>query len=115
MAELDRTGNLLGARALVVTDRTTEALTDFAGSPSAAAALSSLHQFLDRDAVAEERSLLDQLLSKVLVEHVRGPGAVRWLCRMCDLRACGRDEGGCPVANTVSARHSPATGSATRD
>jgi DNA-binding MarR family transcriptional regulator len=163
----ERAGNLLGALALVVGDRMTEAIAEAAGrSESSAAALSALHQFLDgptvdrlrrvlgltssgtvrlvdrlvdsgyaergpggdkrstavrltddgRAAAArvtaargevldqalsvltpEERAQFDGLLAKVLVGLMRGPGAERWMCRLCDMRACGRDQGTCPV------------------
>jgi DNA-binding MarR family transcriptional regulator len=53
----------------------------------------------------EERRAFDQLLSKVLVAQIRGPGAVRWMCRLCDPGACGRDEGSCPVANAARERY----------
>jgi DNA-binding MarR family transcriptional regulator len=50
-----------------------------------------------------ERGQLDALLGKVLVGRIRGPGAVRWMCRLCDLQACGRPEGRCPVARATQA------------
>jgi hypothetical protein len=31
---------------------------------------------------------------------------VRWMCRLCDLHACGRDAGHCPVANAAAASDS---------
>jgi DNA-binding MarR family transcriptional regulator len=58
---------------------------------------------------AEERQTLEDLTGKVLVGLIRGPGAVRWMCRLCDTHACGRDQGGCPVANAAHERY------ATRD
>jgi DNA-binding MarR family transcriptional regulator len=170
---LDRTGNLLGALALVIADRTMDAVDDAAGSsPSAAAALSALLHFLDAPSVdllrqvlgltssgtvrlvdrleeagyirrgpgrdgrstsvvltaagrraaqrisaaraevlndslrvlsAAERDELEPLIGKVLAGLIRGPGAVRWLCRMCDTGACEREEGKCPVANAARA------------
>jgi hypothetical protein len=33
----------------------------------------------------------------MLVWLIRGHGAVRWMCRMCDTTACGRERGECPV------------------
>jgi DNA-binding MarR family transcriptional regulator len=172
---LDHTGNLLGALALAVSDRTAEAAGGAAGqSPSAAAALSALYHFLDdppvdrlrqvlgltasgtvrlidrlqesgfvtrgpgrdgrsvsvrltpagrraakrvsaargavlADALAaldpSERDALDRLLSRVLVGLIRGPGATRWMCRLCDTAACGRDAGLCPVANAARERY----------
>lgn len=50
-----------------------------------------------------EREQLDQLLAKVLVGRMRGPGAERWMCRLCDMAACGRDQGRCPVAQASMA------------
>jgi DNA-binding MarR family transcriptional regulator len=52
-----------------------------------------------------ERDQLDALLSRVLVGMIREPGAVRWTCRLCDTTACGRDSGGCPVANAARERY----------
>jgi DNA-binding MarR family transcriptional regulator len=48
-----------------------------------------------------EREQLDALLGKVLAGRIRGPGAVRWICRLCDPHACGRPEGRCPVAQAA--------------
>jgi DNA-binding MarR family transcriptional regulator len=53
---------------------------------------------------AKERKALDALLSRMLVELMRGPGATRWMCRLCDMDACERDRGGCPVANAAAER-----------
>lgn len=50
-----------------------------------------------------ERADLDRLLGRVLVGMIRGPGARRWMCRLCDTNACGRDAGHCPVANATGA------------
>ena len=172
----DRAGNLLGALALSVADRTSDAVGDAAGqSQTAAIALSALHHFLDdpsidllrrvlgltpsgtvrlvdrleaagyverrpgrdgrevslrltaagrraaervtaaRGEVLEqalsslsrsERQDFEELLARVLPGLIRGPGAVRWMCRLCDMEACGRDEGRCPVANAARERFS---------
>ncbi len=179
---LDRAGNLLGALALSVADRTSDSVGDAAGqSQTAAVALSALHHFLDDpsidllrrvlgltpsgtvrlidrleeagyvkrrpgrdgrevslrltaagrraaervtaargevldDALATlspaERREFEQLLGRVLPSLIRGPGATRWMCRLCDTGACGRDEGRCPVAN--AARERFASAAATR-
>ncbi|MGB0094192.1 MAG: MarR family transcriptional regulator [Solirubrobacteraceae bacterium] len=173
---LDRTGNLLGALSLAITDRTADGAGEAVGqSESAAVALSAMHHFLNDPAVdllgqvlgitpsgtvrlvdrlqdagylkrrpgrdgrsvslrltaagrraAErvsaaraqvlqnalsaltpgERDVLEELLSRVLVDLIRGPGAVRWMCRLCDTAACGRDTGRCPVANAAHERYS---------
>jgi rubrerythrin len=52
-----------------------------------------------------EREQLDALLARVLPGLIRGPGATRWMCRLCDMTACGRDAGRCPVANAARERY----------
>jgi DNA-binding MarR family transcriptional regulator len=52
-----------------------------------------------------DRERLAELISPMLAGMVRGPGAVRWLCRLCDTTACGHEEGHCPVANEATARY----------
>ena len=52
----------------------------------------------------EERERFDELLARVIPSMMRGPGATRWLCRLCDMEACGRDDGRCPTANAARAR-----------
>jgi DNA-binding MarR family transcriptional regulator len=54
---------------------------------------------------AGERDQFEETLSRVLVGLIRGPGAVRWMCRLCDMGACGREEGKCPVANAARERY----------
>ena len=55
------------------------------------------------DLSAEERRVLDRLVGRLLVGQLRGPGATRWTCRLCDTKACGRLEGRCPLANASGA------------
>ncbi len=50
---------------------------------------------------AAERRTLDGLLAKVLVSFVRGPGATRWICRLCDTGVCGASPGDCPFAAVI--------------
>jgi DNA-binding MarR family transcriptional regulator len=52
-----------------------------------------------------ERETLRELMSKLLAGLIRGPGAVRWICRLCDTGLCRGTEGGCPVGNAVRARY----------
>ena len=53
-----------------------------------------------------ERDTLHQLLGRMMTTIVRGKtDTTRWICRLCDLEACGRDEGRCPTANAAAARH----------
>ena len=49
----------------------------------------------------QERAVLAGLMAKLLAGFVRGPGATRWLCRLCDVGMCRRAEGGCPVASAA--------------
>jgi DNA-binding MarR family transcriptional regulator len=52
-----------------------------------------------------ERETLRELMSKMLAGLIRGPGAVRWMCRLCDTGVCRGAEGGCPVGHAVRARY----------
>ena len=54
-----------------------------------------------------EREAFDQLAGKVLAGLIRGPGATRWICRLCDTGACRRPAGGCPVGNAARERYRP--------
>ncbi len=47
----------------------------------------------------QERSMLRELAAKMLAGFVRGPGATRWLCRLCDVGLCRAAEGGCPAGH----------------
>ena len=68
------------------------------------AARASVLQDALADLGDEERELLDGLLGRMLIRMMRGPGATRWICRLCDTGACGREQGRCPVANEARAR-----------
>lgn len=52
-----------------------------------------------------ERADLDRLAGKVLVGMMRGPGAMRWICRLCDTGLCRGSAGGCPVGNAARQRY----------
>jgi DNA-binding MarR family transcriptional regulator len=52
-----------------------------------------------------EREAFEHLAGKVLVGRMRGPGAVRWICRLCDVGVCRGAPGGCPVGNAARARY----------
>lgn len=54
---------------------------------------------------AAERRAFEASLGRVLVGLMRGPGATRWMCRLCDTGACGRAAGRCPVANEAARRY----------
>jgi DNA-binding MarR family transcriptional regulator len=53
---------------------------------------------------AEQRQF-GTLASKILAGLTRPPGATRWTCRLCDLDACGRPQGHCPVYEAAKARY----------
>ena len=52
----------------------------------------------------EEREQLEEILARVIPNMMRGPRATRWLCRLCDMEACGRADGHCPAASAARAR-----------
>jgi DNA-binding MarR family transcriptional regulator len=52
-----------------------------------------------------ERRAFEALAGKILVGMMRGPGAVRWICRLCDTGVCRGAEGGCPVGNAARERY----------
>jgi hypothetical protein len=57
---------------------------------------------------ASERDQFARLMAKVVGSVVRarlsrGPGDAAWTCRLCDMGACGRNEGHCPAANAAAA------------
>jgi|SRR5215469_14765013 len=55
-----------------------------------------------------ERAEFDRLVGKMLVGMMRGPGAVRWICRLCDTGICRGSPGGCPVGNAARERYAAA-------
>lgn len=52
-----------------------------------------------------ERRQFGELAGKILAGLIRPPGATRWTCRLCDLVACGRPEGRCPVYEAAKTRY----------
>ena len=54
---------------------------------------------------AEERAVLRTIMGKILAGLMREPGAVRWMCRLCDIGVCRGAEGGCPVGNAARQRY----------
>jgi DNA-binding MarR family transcriptional regulator len=52
-----------------------------------------------------ERRQFGELSGKILAHLIRPPGAVRWTCRLCDVVACGRPNGHCPVYEAAKARY----------
>ncbi|HEY2562715.1 MAG TPA: MarR family transcriptional regulator [Acidimicrobiales bacterium] len=58
---------------------------------------------------AEERDTLASLTGRMLAGMMREPGATRWICRLCDLSACGRPAGRCPIEQVARARYGTRT------
>ncbi len=56
------------------------------------------------DLTADEVEQLRAVLGKVAVAVVGGKDGGPWTCRLCDLNACGRHRGDCPVAQAAAAR-----------
>jgi MarR family transcriptional repressor of emrRAB len=50
---------------------------------------------------AAERATFQVLLAKLMAGVVEDKDGGAWLCRICDLRACGRPDGQCPTANAA--------------
>ena len=168
--------NVLGALALVLTDRMTEAAAAAAGqSETTATALSALHHFLDQASIdrlrqvlgltssgtvrlvdrlaaagyvtrepgtdgrsvavaltaegrraaervtatrAEvlegalarlspaDREHLERIMGTLLTGFIRGPGATRWICRLCDTTAC-RTGDRCPIGRVTRPAPNP--------
>jgi DNA-binding MarR family transcriptional regulator len=53
-----------------------------------------------------ERSSFEAIASRLVVGLMRGPGAVRWMCRLCDTQACGHDTRTCPVTRAAHEAYS---------
>jgi DNA-binding MarR family transcriptional regulator len=55
-----------------------------------------------------EAGTLHDLLGRVMGRVVRHKDGGAWICRMCDLAACGRPTGDCPAANAAALKYGPA-------
>jgi DNA-binding MarR family transcriptional regulator len=52
-----------------------------------------------------ERTALEALTGPLLVGLMRGPGATRWSCRLCNTGICGVRTRGCPVSRAAYERY----------
>jgi DNA-binding MarR family transcriptional regulator len=52
-----------------------------------------------------ERATLRSLLDRIMANVVRDKEGGAWICRMCDLTACGREAGHCPAANAAAVKY----------
>jgi len=49
----------------------------------------------------DERAAFEQLAGKMLAGLRRGPGATRWICRLCDIGVCRGAGSGCPFRSAA--------------
>lgn len=89
-------------------DRRAAALQLTARGKRAADRVSGARLGLLRDSLAglspADRKTFAALVNKLIGGFVRGKGATRWICRLCDLGACGWEAGRCPVRNAAQAK-----------
>ena len=52
-----------------------------------------------------ERDTLHSLMSRVMANVVSSKEGGAWICRLCDLDACGRPAGHCPAASAAAAKY----------
>jgi len=69
-----------------------------------AARANALRELLQRLS-PEQRAALSALLDALMEGAVAGKDGGAWICRLCDLGACKRDEGRCPAANAAAAEY----------
>jgi DNA-binding MarR family transcriptional regulator len=53
----------------------------------------------------DESRTLHHLLGKVMANVVEAKDGGSWICRLCDLHACGRAEGNCPTARAATVKY----------
>jgi len=70
-------------------------------STARATALNDTLQVLSPTERETLRSLMDRLMAGIV--HTKDGGA--WICRLCDVDACGRSAGRCPAANAAAAMY----------
>lgn len=52
-----------------------------------------------------ERQTMHSLMGRVMANIVAGKEGGAWICRLCDLDACGRSAGHCPTANAAATKY----------
>jgi DNA-binding MarR family transcriptional regulator len=63
-----------------------------------------LHRLIGALTASERRALQD-ILGKLLAAVVDTKDGGPWICRLCDLHRCGRDQGRCPTANAAALKY----------
>lgn len=56
---------------------------------------------------AQERGQLQRLAAKMLTGVVVTKDGGAWICRLCDVDACGRTQGHCPTAQAAAVKYGP--------
>ena len=69
------------------------------------AARAAVIQPLIADLSAKEQETLRDLLSRMMAKVVAAKEGGAWICRLCDIAACGRAEGRCPAANAGAVKY----------
>jgi DNA-binding MarR family transcriptional regulator len=109
---LEDTG--LARRATGADGRVTSVALTAAGHRRARAVTRARHDLTEQALAAltpAERRQFGELAGKILAGLIRPPGATRWTCRLCDVVACGRPNGRCPVYEAAKARYGAVTSS----
>jgi rubrerythrin len=70
-----------------------------------AAARAAVLQPLVDDLSSAEQETLRDLLSRMMAKVVAAKEGGAWICRLCDIGACGRGEGRCPAANAGAVKY----------
>ena len=70
----------------------------------AAARAAVLQPLVDDLSSAEQETLCD-LLNRMMAKVVAAKEGGPWICRLCDIGACGRGEGRCPAANAGAVKY----------
>jgi DNA-binding MarR family transcriptional regulator len=93
-------------RATAADGRVTSVTLTAAGRRRAAGVTRARGELMEQALAAlttSERRQFGELAGKILAGLIRPPGARRWTCRLCDVVACGRPEGRCPVYEAAKA------------
>jgi hypothetical protein len=70
-----------------------------------AAARAAVLQPLVDDLSSAEQETLRDLLSRMMAKVVAAKEGGAWICRLCDIGACGRGAGRCPAANAGAVKY----------
>ena len=58
---------------------------------------------------AAEVESLQRLTDRLMANLVAAKDGGAWICRLCDLEACGRPDGECPAANAARQKYGAGT------